>query len=63
MYYLYMLLALQLEGTASRIVRHYHYESWPDKQVPESAWNLVDFWRHVRPSREVTDGPMVVHCR
>ncbi|XP_071083720.1 receptor-type tyrosine-protein phosphatase mu-like [Haliotis cracherodii] len=43
-----------------RVVRHFHFTSWPDHGVP-SAPALVSFWRMVK--QEGKKGrPMVIHC-
>ncbi|XP_048252749.1 uncharacterized protein LOC124144893 isoform X2 [Haliotis rufescens] len=48
------------KSTEERVVRHFHFTSWPDHGVP-SAPALVNFWRMVK--QEGAKGrPMVIHC-
>ncbi|XP_048252744.1 uncharacterized protein LOC125380980 isoform X2 [Haliotis rufescens] len=48
------------KSTEERVVRHFHFTSWPDHGVP-SAPALVSFWRMVK--QEGAKGrPMVIHC-
>lgn len=48
----------------SRIVRHFHFTTWPDFGVPEPPVTLVKFVRAFR-ERVLPDSskPIVVHCR
>ncbi|KAL3880533.1 hypothetical protein ACJMK2_032767 [Sinanodonta woodiana] len=46
----------------SRNVTQFHYTAWPDKDVPDTAWSLVEFWKTVRKHRAYGNGPMTVHC-
>ncbi|XP_046568156.1 receptor-type tyrosine-protein phosphatase T-like [Haliotis rubra] len=51
---------LVTKTTEERLVRHFHFTSWPDHGVP-SAPALVNFWRLVKQAD--TEGrPLVVHC-
>ncbi|KAH3785442.1 hypothetical protein DPMN_163532 [Dreissena polymorpha] len=36
-------------------------KAWPDKDVPDTAWCLVDFWRAV-DTRDEQQSPILVHC-
>ncbi|KAK3604079.1 hypothetical protein CHS0354_033485 [Potamilus streckersoni] len=54
-------LQLTLSGK-SRKVTQFHYTAWPDKDVPDTAWSLVEFWKSVRKHKAYGMGPMVVHC-
>ncbi|XP_053388764.1 receptor-type tyrosine-protein phosphatase epsilon-like [Mercenaria mercenaria] len=49
-------------GEASRRIRQFHFKSWPDKDVPDSTWCLVNFWRAVDTNAPSKAGPIVVHC-
>ncbi|KAK3611221.1 hypothetical protein CHS0354_002117 [Potamilus streckersoni] len=49
-------------GDKSRRVAQFHYKAWPDKDVPDTAWSLVGFWKDVRKRKICGEGPMVVHC-
>lgn len=56
-------LSLQ-QDDQSRIVRHFHFTTWPDFGVPEPPVTLVKFVRAFR-ERVLPDSskPIVVHCR
>ncbi|KAH9492061.1 hypothetical protein Btru_026709 [Bulinus truncatus] len=41
-------------------VTQFHFDSWPDKNVPLTPWGLVEFQNRVWTSR--TSKPIVVHC-
>ena len=47
----------------ARTVKQYHFQSWPDKDVPETTWCLSHFWRDVSQAYKDTKYPIVVHCR
>ncbi|KAH3857882.1 hypothetical protein DPMN_100497 [Dreissena polymorpha] len=49
-------------GKESRYVKQFHLKTWPDKDVPETTWCLVDFWRAVDTSDAANISPIVVHC-
>ncbi|KAH3713592.1 hypothetical protein DPMN_073384 [Dreissena polymorpha] len=49
-------------GKESRRVKQLHFKTWPDKDVPETTWSLVDFWRAVDTSDAANVSPIVVHC-
>ncbi|KAL3880535.1 hypothetical protein ACJMK2_032769 [Sinanodonta woodiana] len=46
----------------SRKVTQFHYTAWPDKDVPDTAWSLVEFWKYVRKNNAYGKGPVTVHC-
>ncbi|XP_060573868.1 uncharacterized protein LOC132731671 [Ruditapes philippinarum] len=50
------------EGIEGRLVRQFHFESWPDRHVPEYASSVVHFWNKVRTSDVKDNVPIVVHC-
>ncbi|XP_053210085.1 LOW QUALITY PROTEIN: tyrosine-protein phosphatase 10D-like [Panonychus citri] len=52
-----------MRGDQSRIVRHFHFTTWPDFGVPEPPITLVKFVRSFR-ERVLPDSnkPIVVHC-
>ncbi|KAK3594320.1 hypothetical protein CHS0354_028702 [Potamilus streckersoni] len=54
-------LQLTVSGK-SRKVTQFHYTAWPDKDVPDTAWSLVEFWKSVKKHKAYGKGPMVVHC-
>ncbi|XP_052219296.1 tyrosine-protein phosphatase Lar-like isoform X3 [Dreissena polymorpha] len=43
-------------------VYHCHFTAWPDKDVPDSALSLVQFWRKVRSYADHETIPLLVHC-
>ncbi|XP_052256588.1 uncharacterized protein LOC127861905 isoform X3 [Dreissena polymorpha] len=49
-------------GKESRSVQQFHFKAWPDKDVPETTWCLVDFWRAVDTNDTANISPIVVHC-
>ncbi|XP_052259000.1 receptor-type tyrosine-protein phosphatase kappa-like [Dreissena polymorpha] len=48
-------------GRDTRVVKQFHFKAWPDKDVPDTAWCLVDFWRAVG-TRDEQQSPILVHC-
>ncbi len=50
------------KGAVSRIVKQYHYTSWPDHGVPESTAGTLTVLKKARAGRDADSGPMVVHC-
>ncbi|WAQ98479.1 PTPRD-like protein, partial [Mya arenaria] len=49
-------------GSKPRRIRQFHFKTWPDKDVPDSAWCLVDFWKAVDTNSSANESPIVVHC-
>nr|XP_042911749.1 tyrosine-protein phosphatase 10D-like [Parasteatoda tepidariorum] len=47
----------------SRILKHFHFTTWPDFGVPEPAQVLVKFVRTFRERIGYDPKPIVVHCR
>jgi cadherin 5 type 2 (VE-cadherin) len=54
---------LKIQGESSRIIRHFHFNTWPDFGVPDPPTTLIRFVRSFR-DRVSTDAhkPIVVHC-
>ena len=50
-------------GYASRCITHAHFTAWPDKDVPDTSWHLVNFWRKIESTSSNDDVSIVVHCR
>ncbi|XP_052279226.1 uncharacterized protein LOC127877412 isoform X4 [Dreissena polymorpha] len=48
--------------SVSRVVTHFHYTAWPDKDVPASTSSLLHFWRRIRAHDPDKKQPWVVHC-
>ncbi|XP_041352202.1 receptor-type tyrosine-protein phosphatase mu-like [Gigantopelta aegis] len=48
------------QGAWSKIVKMFHFTTWPDHGVP-SAPALLGFWKQVKKETE-SSGPVVVHC-
>lgn len=57
---LYWLLLFQ--GSDQRIVRHFHFTTWPDFGVPNPPQTLVRFVRAFRDRVGSDQRPIVVHC-
>ncbi|XP_028968340.1 tyrosine-protein phosphatase 10D [Galendromus occidentalis] len=49
-------------GDQSRIVRHFHFTTWPDFGVPDPPQTLVRFVRTFRERVIPDNKPIVVHC-
>ncbi|XP_023239062.1 tyrosine-protein phosphatase 10D-like [Centruroides sculpturatus] len=50
-------------GEQSRIVRHFHFTTWPDFGVPDPPQTLVKFVRAFRDRVLFDSKPVIVHCR
>ncbi|WAQ98702.1 PTPRE-like protein [Mya arenaria] len=44
----------------SRRIQQYHFKAWPDKDVPDNGWCLVEFLNAVETKS--TNSPIIVHC-
>jgi cadherin 5 type 2 (VE-cadherin) len=56
-------LKFNLKGDQSRIVRHFHFTTWPDFGVPEPPKTLVKFVRAFRERCSPdSNKPIIVHC-
>jgi len=44
-------------------VTQFHFRDWPDDGVPDNATPFLAFHRRVKKEHQVSEGPMVVHCR
>ncbi|XP_064602418.1 receptor-type tyrosine-protein phosphatase C-like [Liolophura sinensis] len=50
-------------GVETRIVYHFQYLRWPDKQNPEDPEGLLEYREAIRDTMmQFEDGPVVVHC-
>uniref|UniRef100_A0A6P7G206 protein-tyrosine-phosphatase n=1 Tax=Diabrotica virgifera virgifera TaxID=50390 RepID=A0A6P7G206_DIAVI len=49
-------------GETQRIVRHFHFSTWPDFGVPNPPHTLVRFVRAFREKVPPDQRPIVVHC-
>ncbi|KAG8237365.1 hypothetical protein J437_LFUL017488 [Ladona fulva] len=49
-------------GDQSRIIRHFHFTTWPDFGVPDPPQTLVRFVRAFRERVPPDQRPIVVHC-
>ncbi|KAL5017004.1 hypothetical protein ScPMuIL_006593 [Solemya velum] len=45
-----------------RIIKQFHFTTWPDKGVPKTVTALVDFRNKVCSTRVSGKGPYIVHC-
>ncbi|XP_066970280.1 tyrosine-protein phosphatase 10D-like isoform X2 [Macrobrachium rosenbergii] len=50
------------KGDVYRVVRHFHFTTWPDFGVPEPPQTLVRFVRAFRERVGPDQKPVVVHC-
>ncbi|XP_068211169.1 tyrosine-protein phosphatase 10D-like isoform X2 [Palaemon carinicauda] len=50
------------KGDVYRVVRHFHFTTWPDFGVPEPPQTLVRFVRAFRERVGSDQKPIVVHC-
>ncbi|XP_052281243.1 receptor-type tyrosine-protein phosphatase T-like [Dreissena polymorpha] len=46
----------------TRGLKQFHFKSWPDNDVPDTTWSLVDFWRAVAKCNDTSTSPILVHC-
>ncbi|XP_052278518.1 receptor-type tyrosine-protein phosphatase epsilon-like isoform X4 [Dreissena polymorpha] len=54
-------LEITMDGETRRL-NQFHFMSWPDKDVPDTTWCLVDFWRAVAKFDDTNTSPILVHC-
>ncbi|XP_052278520.1 receptor-type tyrosine-protein phosphatase T-like [Dreissena polymorpha] len=54
-------LEITKDGETRRL-NQFHFKSWPDNDVPETTWSLVDFWRAVAKCDDTSTSPILVHC-
>lgn len=52
-----------LQGDSSRVLRHFHFTTWPDFGVPEPPQKLVKFVRAFRDRVGYDQKPIITHCR
>ncbi|KAL5016638.1 hypothetical protein ScPMuIL_006227 [Solemya velum] len=45
-----------------RIIKQFHFTSWPDRGVPKTVTALIDFRNKVCSTRVAGKGPLIVHC-
>ncbi|WAQ98719.1 PTPRE-like protein [Mya arenaria] len=43
-----------------REIQQYHFKAWPDKDVPDNGWCLVEFFNAVET--QSANAPIIVHC-
>jgi len=51
-----------MRGESSRVVRHFHFTTWPDFGVPEPSQVLVRFVRAFRERVPYDQKPIITHC-
>ena len=62
----FVLLQSQISGVKNKIrmIRHFHFTSWPDHGVPRYATPLLEFRDRVhKQHKRKCNKPMLVHCR
>ncbi|XP_034551999.1 receptor-type tyrosine-protein phosphatase V-like [Notolabrus celidotus] len=54
----------QRDCPTERIITHYYYPAWPDRDVPKDSLSLCGFTENVRQHMQAIPrlGPAVVHC-
>lgn len=50
------------KGDQNRIIRHFHFTTWPDFGVPNPPQTLVRFVRAFRERVGADQRPIIVHC-
>lgn len=58
-----LIFCLQRGSSKPQLIRQFHFQAWPDKNIPDNAWCFVDFWRTIDTEAVSVAGPIVVHCR
>ncbi|XP_069691312.1 tyrosine-protein phosphatase 10D isoform X2 [Periplaneta americana] len=53
---------MMCRGDTSRVIRHFHFTTWPDFGVPSPPQTLVRFVRAFRERVGPEQRPIVVHC-
>ncbi|KAH3837481.1 hypothetical protein DPMN_110872 [Dreissena polymorpha] len=43
----------------TRRLNQFHFKSWPDKDVPDTTWCLVDYWRAVDKCDDISTSPIL----
>ena len=72
-------LLQKVSSESSLEVTHYQFKDWPDHSVPECAGQLLSFIKDAvtlqekeisgetsdneTPNKNITEGPILVHCR
>lgn len=60
---LLLMINIFSKGEQQRVVRHFHFSTWPDFGVPNPPHTLVRFVRAFRERVPPDQRPIVVHCR
>ena len=47
----------------SRVVKQFHYTTWPDHGVPKFSSSLLLLRQKIRAHDRLDMGPPVIHCR
>lgn len=55
-------LEVSKPGHKTRLVRQFHYVSWPDHGVPESTAGTLSLIQKVKAVRVESNAPILVHC-
>ncbi|XP_071854811.1 uncharacterized protein [Apostichopus japonicus] len=59
--YVIRYLSVEYAG-ATRQVKNWHFETWPDMDVPHQATPLIGLANKVKLYQVTSDGPLLVHC-
>lgn len=49
-------------GKEERVVRQFHYQTWPDMDVPKHPAVLIGFVKRIKFLQDGQSSPLVVHC-
>ncbi|XP_046582364.1 uncharacterized protein LOC124289762 [Haliotis rubra] len=55
-------LAVWKEHSDHRLIRQFHFTSWPDHGVPGETTAILDFHRVVKDTKTDSSGPLLIHC-
>ncbi|XP_065178463.1 tyrosine-protein phosphatase non-receptor type 12-like [Sycon ciliatum] len=50
------------KGEETKVLRHFHFRTWPDHGVPTSSEPIVELIQMIRDHQPRNDPPIVVHC-
>ncbi|XP_067118512.1 receptor-type tyrosine-protein phosphatase T-like, partial [Centruroides vittatus] len=50
------------QGERTWMLKHFHYTTWPDHDVPRFTNSVISFLQNVRNFKPESNSPIVVHC-
>jgi receptor-type tyrosine-protein phosphatase beta len=60
--FVHQIFILSVQGEVQRVLRHFHFTTWPDFGVPNPPQTLARFVRAFRERIGPETRPIVVHC-